>query len=109
MAYTRSRQYTLLHEAAFNGDTEAVKTLLSKKGVDINARDDAGRTETVRTLVANGADIGAKDKEGRTPLDYTRIYMNGDATKALQAEIRKRGSEPDFQGRVTSKETGRTR
>lgn len=60
------------------GDIDKVKSLISK-GVDVNAKDEVGRTAlhvaalqgrpgVAQVLIANGADLHARDKEGCTPL-----------------------------------------
>ena len=65
-------------QAAKRGSNIAIKKLI-KSGVDINKRDDAGRTAlmhaslnsflmVVKILIAAGADVNLQDKEGRTAL-----------------------------------------
>ena len=64
--------------AALEGRTETVKALL-RKGADVNAKDDSGRTalmfavinlhgQTVKVLLEHGADVNARDDDGATPL-----------------------------------------
>ena len=69
-----------IHEAAFNGNIEAVKQHLAA-GADVNMKneDDLGATplhqaadnghkEIAELLIINDADVNAKDKDGETPL-----------------------------------------
>ncbi|HIJ64626.1 MAG TPA: hypothetical protein HPP77_01640, partial [Candidatus Hydrogenedentes bacterium] len=67
-----------LHEAARDGHQDAVRRLL-RRGADINAKDDAGRTPLhwaaanghvgmVKFLVSRGADVNTKDNDGRCPI-----------------------------------------
>jgi ankyrin repeat protein len=71
---------TVLHEAALNGQAEAVDSLL-EQGIDVNALDQDGRTALmyaafngyegiVTSLVAHDAGINIKDNYGRTPLMF---------------------------------------
>jgi ankyrin repeat protein len=64
--------------AALDGNTEKVRELI-QQGVDINQRDDDGRTalmfavinshyETMRVLLEHGADVNAKSNKGGTAL-----------------------------------------
>ena len=63
-----------IHEAAGNGDIEAIKQHLAA-GTDVNAKDgggwtplhhaaEAGHKEIAELLIANGADVNAKDNLG---------------------------------------------
>jgi len=78
-----------IREAARQGNSEAVKQYLAD-GVDVNAKDDWGKTllhstaemrrkEIAELLIAEGADVNAKVNDGRTPLDF--------ATDEKQTEI----------------------
>ncbi|XP_050219222.1 uncharacterized protein LOC126669720 [Mercurialis annua] len=84
-----------LREAIKNGDTAAVKKLLSE-GVDANYRDRQGlsllhlaalfnRTDIVFTLMDSGATLDYKNAQGETPLDC--------APATLQYKMRKKMEE----------------
>ena len=69
---------TSIHDAAMDGDIEAVKQHLAD-GTDVNAKGQYGRTplhkaankEIAELLIANGAEVNAMDVLlGWTPLDY---------------------------------------
>ena len=75
-----------IHDAAKSGDNAGVQAELDK-GVDVNAKDNTGRTplhdaanwgrkEIVELLIAKGADVNAKGKYGETPLQFAAF--NGD-------------------------------
>lgn len=69
---------TCLHEAALWGKLNVLNLLLDK-GIDVNVRDNSGKTplhkaatnsfESCKLLLEKGADINAKDNRGKTPLD----------------------------------------
>ena len=67
-----------IHQAAYDGDIQAVKQHLVD-GTDVNAKDDDGWTplqdattsghkEIVELLITKGADVNVKTEEGETPL-----------------------------------------
>jgi ankyrin repeat protein len=67
-----------IHQAAYDGNIEAVKQHLAA-GTDVNAKADGGVTplhgaaaggqnEIAELLIAEGADVNAKDENGSTPL-----------------------------------------
>ena len=69
-----------IHVAAAAGDLAAIRAELDK-GVDVNAKDNEGRTplhyaakyatkQVVELLIPNGADVNAKDEDGWTPLHF---------------------------------------
>jgi len=83
--------YETMQEAAEKGDFADVKRHL-KRGADVNAKDEYGRTpllEAARNghkavaelLIAKGADVNAKDNNGRTPLYYA---LNTGVAKILK-------------------------
>ena len=72
-----------IHDAAAAGDLAAIQAELDK-GVDVNAKDNGGRTplhyaatrglkKIIELLIARGADVNTKievgDYKGQTPLD----------------------------------------
>jgi len=78
------RGSTLLHDLAEQGHDRAAALLL-RKGVNVNIRDDEGRTplfnaasfgnyggmdkcEMIKLLISHGADVNARDNLGKTPL-----------------------------------------
>lgn len=81
---------TLLHHVKRK---DAAELLLANK-VDVNARDDDGRTpllsaavagyrEVVEVLLANHAEIDAKDKKGRSALQVAAYWGQQDVAKLL--------------------------
>jgi len=85
-----------LHQAAANGDIDGVKALLVQ-GVDINVKDDGGRTplhlaslgghqELVKLLISKGADVNAKEDRGNlhaTPLHHAVHGGHRDVVETL--------------------------
>ena len=93
-----------IHDAAYDGNIEAVKQHLAA-GTHVDAKDDAyggqtplhvaanrGHKEVVELLIANGADVNAKDKQevnakdekGFTPLDYATIRKRTEIADLLR-------------------------
>lgn len=82
--------------AASKGDVPGVKALLDK-GVNVNAKDNAGRTalteaayfghtEVAKLLLDKGADVFAKKKDGETPL--TMAGDHKEIVEMIQREMR---------------------
>lgn len=85
--------WTPLHEAAWNGDFEAVKGLVNA-GADPNATNNHGHTPlhlaafnghlvVVQKLVDAGSEPNAKDEKGETPLHKAAYHGHFGAIKAL--------------------------
>lgn len=92
-------------EAAFNGNTDVIKSLLTK-GVPVSVTDVDGNTplhlavrhgcvDTIQTLIHSKADVNARNKRGRTPLmvavdlrvsDAVRILLDAGADPAIEDE-----------------------
>jgi len=88
-----SVKVTSLHGALQLGDLARVKALL-EQGVDVNAKDENGRTplllaarnndvNTAKLLISAGADVNAKENRGYTPLYYVFWFGNKDLTTLL--------------------------
>ena len=99
----RMRTGTALLNAVFQGDNDAVKTLLAKRAF-VNAKDEySGRTplimatvnghiEIVKALLGKGADVNVQDIEGWTALMYAREYGHAEILQLLkQAGAEDRG------------------
>ena len=100
-----------IHEAANNGNVEAVKQHLAD-GADVNRKDDGGYTplhyavqshlipssedqpnkKITELLIANGADVNAKNKLGMTPLKLA-VLMNRKIVDLLRKHGGKTGEE----------------
>jgi hypothetical protein len=77
---------TALHYASAGNNTQGVRLLVGRGGVDVNAKDDLGRTplihvveratptseQCVKLLLDAKADPNIPDKSGKTPLKYVR-------------------------------------
>ena len=83
-----------IHEAAFNGDIEAVKQHLAA-GTDVNTKDDgwtplhlaAYRDKKIaELLIAEGADVNAKDEDGVTPQHLAAELGHKEIVELLIAE-----------------------
>ena len=86
---------TPLHNAAHNGDINAVKLLLAGKA-NVNAKDNQGMTplheaarggykDIVELLLANKAEVNAKTKNGWTPLHEAAFGGNKEVVALLLA------------------------
>lgn len=83
---------TPLHNAAYRGDINAVKTLI-EQGADVNARAgqvaplhtaaSEGHANVVALLIEKGADVNAKSRWGYTPLMLAAMYGHADVAKFL--------------------------
>ncbi|MGH0135074.1 UNVERIFIED_CONTAM: hypothetical protein FKN15_056997 [Acipenser sinensis] len=91
MASLRSRCIngsTLLHTAAYFGETDIIKTLLGLQ-VDVNLLDYKGATalhrardsETMQFLIDHGADVNQKDDDGNTPVHMVCYGEQGKDTR----------------------------
>jgi ankyrin repeat protein len=80
--------------AVKGGQTDAVKSLLSGKDVDVNITDTEGNTPLIeaarfghddiaRTLIAHGADLQAKNKDGDSALMLAVKNEHQDMVKVL--------------------------
>lgn len=83
--------------AALLGDFDAAE-LLVKRGIDINAQDEIGRTAImaaieegwagtawVEFLIENGADVNILDKDGDSALDIAKYRRRNDIVELLLA------------------------
>jgi ankyrin repeat protein len=84
---------TLLHQASYAGNIEAIALLISL-GSDLNAVDSDGLTplhyavngeqdDAVEILCKKGADVNKKDDSNETPLKLARKRMNAAAVRIL--------------------------
>lgn len=90
-------RFTLLHEAAWEGNATGVKILL-EAGAAIDARNNDGGTplhravattlgaptDCVRVLCEAGAPLNAKNKDGLTPMDFARKWKRTGALRILK-------------------------
>ncbi len=97
-----------IHDAAKSGDNAGVQAELDK-GVDVNAKDNTGRTplhdaanwgrkEIVELLIAKGADVNAKDDDGETPLDSAIRRKHAEITDLLRKHGAKTAEELKAEG-----------
>ncbi|MCE1247878.1 MAG: ankyrin repeat domain-containing protein [Firmicutes bacterium] len=91
---SNSRGWTLLHDAVWNGQSEAVDILI-KNGADINVRDSEsrtplhwaalyGRTAIIKYLIKNGAEVDAEDRHGWTALHYALEKNHTESSRFLE-------------------------
>ena len=86
-----------IHEAAYDGNIEAVKQHLAD-GADVNAKDDkfgrtplhnaawGGHKEIVELLIAKGADVNKDDDDESTPLHYAALKGQKEIAELLIAK-----------------------
>ena len=85
-----------IHQAAHDGDIQAVKQYLNASG-DVNAKGEDGRTplhvavigrqkKIVKLLLAEGADVNAKNRVELTPLYHAAIYGHTEVAEFLIAK-----------------------
>jgi len=106
---TAKAPVTSIHDAAFEGNIEAVKQHIAA-GTDVNAKGERDRTplheaawnghkEVAALLIANGADVNAKDVDGETPVDFAEEVKDWHAPedkaakKETAALLRKHGGK----------------
>ena len=102
-----------IHQAAEQGDIEAVKQYLDG-GADVNAKINDGTSplhlaavrghkETAKLLIAKGADVNAKmvsgAKKGNTPLDAANETGNTETADLLRKHGGKTGEELKAEGK----------
>tara|TARA_Y100001934_G_scaffold279738_1_gene384447 strand:+ start:3002 stop:3331 length:330 start_codon:yes stop_codon:yes gene_type:complete len=92
-----------IHEAAYDGNTEAVKQHIAA-GTDVNAKNHLGwtplhraaqfrRKEMTKLLIAEGADVNAMGEDGGTPLDWATHPDNPNASAETADLLRKHGGK----------------
>jgi ankyrin repeat protein len=83
-----------LEKAVLVGDLVAVRSLVKRNGLDINASDRYGRTviydaivkgftNIVNELCLSGINVNHQDKNGKTPLHFASIHKQLDSAKIL--------------------------
>ena len=94
-----------IHEAAYNGNIEAVKQHIAA-GADVNAKGGDGVTplhyaaanghkEIAELFITKGADVNAKDRSGETPLHEA----DGETADLLRKHGGKTGEELKAEGK----------
>ena len=117
-----------IHEAAMDGDIEAVKQHLAA-GTDVNAKDEDGYTlltvavaygskEIVELLIFNGVDVNAKNDGGSTPLNIATaqghkeivelLIFNGVDVNAFDPQVREKSIEIYEVADILRKHGGKT-
>ncbi len=92
-AENKEKSTKSLHQAAFDGDIDQVKLLVSK-GADVNAKDmtgytplfyavQSGQKKAAELLIGGGANVNARDGYGNTPLHYATAHGLYDVCEVL--------------------------
>jgi len=95
----RSLEYSKsLHEAAINGRSKVLESLLHLEGCDVNCRGKVGpgytplhlaacngHVDCVRILLNNNADISAIDEFGKTPIQTAELSSKYTVVKVLKS------------------------
>lgn len=92
----KEKPKTSIQEAAFFGNTDAIKEHVAAKS-DLNEKDDYGstplhiaatfgKTEAAKLLIENGANINATSADGSTPLHIAAFFGRVEIVKALLAK-----------------------
>ncbi|KAF3230042.1 hypothetical protein TWF192_007105 [Orbilia oligospora] len=87
-------QMQALHVAAHLGLAQAAELLLARSGVDLEAKENKGKTplslaaergqdDVVKVLIKYGANLEAKDNHLRTPLYFAAMWDKEETTKLL--------------------------
>ena len=98
-----------IHDAAFEGNIEAVKQHLAA-GTDVNVKDNIGltplhmaagdaRKEVAELLIAKGAEVNVKNKDGKTPLDWAIDFKHTETDDLLRKHGGKTGEELKAEGK----------
>ena len=101
-----------IHDAAIDGDIEAVKQHLAA-GADVNAERyewtplhyaaEGGYKKIIELLIAKGANVNAKSKsvlfKGTTPLDWAIRYKRIETADLLRKHGGKTGAELEAEGK----------
>ncbi|CAG2240184.1 unnamed protein product [Mytilus edulis] len=91
--------YSVLHQAASEGEHNYMKTLISL-GANVSARNKKNQTplhlarnkEVVELLIQNGADVNCKDSNNQTPLHLARVKEVAETLILNGADVNSRDS-----------------
>ena len=96
--FKSNSENTKLHNAAEDGDTEAVKVFIKDRSL-INKKNSAGETplyiasnknqySIAKILIASGADVNAADIEGITPLHLLSVNGSDQSVEIIRILIK---------------------